>query len=213
MPPRFRDTAGRLRRNKGFTIFEVAMAATIFAMSALALFSILIEAYGLVESARYRDAARAVLRTYADQFERLEATDKYTDSKVYTRWLFQPAYPSNGTGTGAGLSKMDVLSDVPGFTTPQDNNGGTGKITLGGPQSPATGVVTNGIAATVTRTVELVQFDPTVATANGQIVPFADVGPNYGYSGGTLYLGTFTITYTVNNKLCTQSISVLRDTL
>lgn len=54
---------------------ETMIAAIIFAMAALGIYAMLFRAYQLSALARYRDDARAVLETFADQFERLQAAD------------------------------------------------------------------------------------------------------------------------------------------
>lgn len=195
------------------------MAATVFVVAALALYTILIQAYNMVALARYRDAGRAVLRAYADQFERLQAQDASpTDGKVYTRWLFAPNYADGAhpKGTGDGLCTLERLSDMPGYDTVHDNNSGSGKIALGGPEPDNTdpNASTNALlgGAMITHTVEVISFDQFDANVNGQTVPEASLGTSHTYHGGALYLGTFYITYTVNNKPVTQYLCVLRNT-
>jgi hypothetical protein len=111
---------------------------------------------------------------------------------------------------------LDRFSDVPGYTTPHDNNHGSGLIALGGPEPTNTdaNVSTNALpnGAKVTHTVQVISFNQNDASVNGQIVPMASIGSTYVYHGGALYLGTFTITYTVNGKQVVQSLSVLRNT-
>ncbi|MGA3008080.1 MAG: prepilin-type N-terminal cleavage/methylation domain-containing protein, partial [Opitutaceae bacterium] len=59
---------------RGFTLMEVMVSAIVLAMTAAGLFSLLFQAYKLSALARYRDDARAVLQTFASQFQAMQAT-------------------------------------------------------------------------------------------------------------------------------------------
>jgi prepilin-type N-terminal cleavage/methylation domain-containing protein len=187
----------------GFTLVEVMMAAVVFVMGAVGLYDILLKSYQLTALARYRDDARAVLRTFADQFERLGTSD---DTTNYRRELFV----TSGE-TGRGLKYWDAtqgtvygLSNEASNASPFANDAAYLEVTLGGAGSP--------IPARVTREVVAINPGPTTAattppTPPGSAFP-AGIDPNY--AAGNLWLGTFTITYTVSNRLETQRLSVLR---
>jgi prepilin-type N-terminal cleavage/methylation domain-containing protein len=197
------NVARHSRRTGGFTLVEVMMAAVVFVMAAVGLYDILLKAYQVSTLARYRDDARAVLRTYADQFERLGTSD---DATNYRRELFVTS-----AETGRGLRHWDAtqstvygLSNEPSNASPFANDAAYLEVTLGGANNP--------ILARVTRGVVAINPGPgTVATSPPTPPGSADpLGIDPNYAAGNLWLGTFTITYTVSKQLQTQRISVLR---
>jgi hypothetical protein len=183
------------------------VAGTVFAFSALGLYSILFKAYELVALARYQDNARAVLQTFVDQFELLYPEDAATGSP---REIFIPTAPGLQYGTGKGLrywnytsvTKPGGLSNEVSSSSTWENDDQGMPVTLGGPQS--------GIPARVFRTVQEVDPgspDTTTASAGGV---FTD-GSDHEYSGSRrLLLATFTIKYFVNNKPIVHQVSVIR---
>jgi hypothetical protein len=186
------------------------VAAGIFVMAALGLYTILIRSYQLNALARYRDDARGVLRTYADQFLRLQTADKDPISgNIFTRKLFMTTSANTGEGFRYWYSTTALggsLSNEPGNAA-SFANGTTGvPVTLGGAD--------NGIPAFVFRMVEAVDPGPLSAgphvtghASGGGIFPYP-TAPTY--RAGSLLLGTFTINYHVDGRLYTQSISILR---
>jgi type II secretory pathway pseudopilin PulG len=194
----------RTRGATGFTLVEVMVTAGVLVMAALPILWILIDSYRLVTYTRYRDNARAVLQTYVDQFLRLQTSD--TQGSTMTRPYFTRVDPP---GTGVGLLwdnnatpglNLTSLSNETGFQTPA-TSGTYLPVIIGGTQTTAGGLPANGIPAQITRVVQGVD-------ANGNLVPVAS--PFTAVSAGEMLLGTFTITYTVNNQQITQSLSVLR---
>lgn len=168
---------------RGFTLVEAMVASTLFVMVTLGVYSMLIKSYQLTSLTRCRDDARGVLRTYADQFQRL-ATTELVGSTTYNRWLFNP---TNGA-SGRGL-KWGELSDDSTYTSAEDV--ASIAITLG-----ASG---NATPATLTRDVRYV--NPTTgATTTTQSIQAA----------GFMLQGTFTINFTRNGKNYSQSLTVLR---
>lgn len=176
-----RDKAGSCR---GFTLVEAIMACLIFSMCTLGVLQLLVRAYNMSLLTRTRDNARTVLATYADQFQRLQTTEK-VGSVYATRWLF---YPYGVTGSGLAWG---TLSDSNVLTNPLPSAPANFAINLG--------TTTNPVPATVTRDVKYVE-DATGTTVAGLQVKAA----------GYMLQGTFAITYKVNNKQYTQSMTMTR---
>ena len=74
-------------------------------------------------------------------------------------------------------------------------------IIIGGTQTAAGDLPANGIPAQVTRTVQGIDSNGNIVSGSTSFTAI---------SAGEMLLGTFTITYTVNNQQITQSLSVLR---
>ncbi len=159
------------------------MAATIFTLVVLGVYSCLIKAYQLEALSRCRDDARAVLRTYADQFERLQTTE-LVGASTYNRWLFNPTSGPSGRGMVWGsLSDSNTsvaAADVPYLT-----------VTLGSPDS--------GVTAQVTRDVSYVNSS-TGATSSSRTIE----------ASGYMLKGVFAISYSLAGHTYSQSITVLR---
>lgn len=188
MPSRFqrptssRD-ASRLRSRRAFTLVEAMMGATVFVMVTLGVYAILIKSYQLAALTRCRDDARAILRTYADQFERLQTTE-LVGTSTYNRWLFNP---TNGA-SGRGL-KWGELSDANTSTAAEEV--GSITVTLGSANHPTT--------ATVTRDVRY------VAPLTGETTVTQSI-----QAAGFLLQGVFSITFSINDRTYTQSLTVMR---
>jgi hypothetical protein len=158
------------------------IAATIFAMTALGVMQMLQRSYELTALARYHDNGRAVLRTFADQFQRLATTEK-VGGTTYTRWLFNVTPGPTGKGLVWGS-----LSDAP---TSDGSLPDTCTVTLGdGAQA---------ITANVTRDVRYIN------TSNGAVM----IGRNIEAAGYVLQ-ATFSVTYTVSGRAHTQSLVMSR---
>ena len=189
------------------------MAAVIVTIGALGVYNALFQAYALSARARYLDEGRAILQTFADQFLRLDTAAKDPVSGViYTRELFVPV----SSGTGAGLQYWYPTITSPGVLSNELSNAtsfassGTGaSVYIGGPQGAP-----NAILATVTRVVQAVDPGPHVpgthigGSPNGGATFPSGTNPSYG--AGKLLLGTFAITYQLNGRTVTQTLSVLR---
>ncbi len=176
-------TARRMSSRRGFTIVETMVAATIFTMLTIGVYTMLMKSYQLIALTRVRDDARAVLRSFADQFARLSTTQEI-DGVVRQRWLFLPS----GGPTGRGLV-WGALSDQ--NTSINAENVPSLPIPLGGES--------HRVNATLTRDVRYVN-----ATSG------ANVTSRTIEAAGYLLSGTFTINYTMNGKDYTQSLTVLR---
>jgi Tfp pilus assembly protein PilV len=181
--PLSRGQSQRNRFRRGFTLVEAMVASGVFCMCTLGVYAMLIQSYKLSALSRTRDDARAVIRTFADQFERLQTTNE-VGNVAYTRWLFHP----DGV-TGKGMV-WGALSDSDDVTTPIPNPVAYLSVNLG--------TSSNMVPATITRSVDYVS-DTTGATAAQQIK-----------AAGYMMVGTFTITFSVNAKTYTESLTMVR---
>ncbi len=159
------------------------MATAIFTMLTLGVYTALIKSYQIIALARCRDQARAVLRTYADQFQRLQTTEK-VGASTYNRWLFNPTGGVTGRGLRWGeLSDRNTSTAAP--TVPYID------ITLGsGPQTTP---------ATLTRNVSYVNASTGVPSVAQQID-----------AAGFILTATFAITYSQAGKQHVESLTVVR---
>lgn len=166
------------------TLVEVMVGTTIFIMCALGVYAALIKSYQLSALSRCREEARAVLRTFADQFERLQTSVEDTATKeAYTRWLF---FVEGTTGRGLvwpGISDTDTRTSLPNVEYLE--------VQLGTKDAPVIG--------RVTRTIEHLN------TANGTVAAYRQIE-----AAGYMLQGTFSITYKINNNTYTESLSVAR---
>lgn len=161
------------------------LSTTIFTMVTLGVYTILIKSYQMIALSRCRDEARAVLRTYADQFLRLQTTERVSGA-TYNRWLFNPTNGPSGRGLHWGelsddntSTAADEVANIP--------------ITLG------TGG--HATAATLTRDVRY------VASGSGANVSALSID-----AAGFMLSATFAINYRSSGKAYTQSITVTRAT-
>lgn len=95
----------------GFTLTEVMVAALITVMVTLGALTSATRAYQIAAQARIRDNARVVLKTYADQFLRLQTTERAVDNSVYTRWLFNVTPGPTSQGLRWGELSDDITRD------------------------------------------------------------------------------------------------------
>ncbi len=159
------------------------IACAVFTMATLGIYGMLIQSYKMSALARTRDNARAVIRTFGDQFERLQTTSTVSNVS-YTRWLFNP----DGV-TGKGLV-WGAISDADVDTTPLPNPVPYLAVNLGNSSHP--------VAAKVTRDVNYVS-DSSGADSTQTIK-----------AAGYMMRGTFSITFTMDGKTCTESLSMVR---
>jgi Tfp pilus assembly protein PilV len=195
---RTRPSAGsrsvRRRRSwSGFTLAEVMIATTLFTMGTLGVYQLLVYAYELSALCRYRDEARGIIMSFADQFSRLQTTYTPPGSPVsYQRYLFQTTNGFTGTGLVWGSSSNGGVSSQDTYSfTPTQVSQPYLSVSLGG--------TTNAIAGQVTRSV--VALNP----SNG-----ASASSTTFTAAGYMLLGTFSINYTAYGKNYTQSVSVIR---
>ncbi len=173
------------RSRRGATLVEALIGVVVFAMTMLGVYAGLVQSYKLEALCRYRDNARAILRTYVDQFQRLQTTVEYGD-QVYKRWLFMPT-----DATGKGLKSWEEgLSDDDNYTV-VDPPSVPLQITLGSGDY--------ALPAQLTREVHFIH--PTTGATSETIVIEAT---------GYLISATFRITFTFDGEEREEAISVLR---
>lgn len=117
----------------GFTLVEVIMAVAVAAVALLALLGTAFMAYKINHKARLRDNARAVLRTYVDQFQRLA----YADEDNVVRMLFTPT--SGDTGLGLRWGALSDQINYPG--APSEIT-----VDIGPPESPQLATVVRNVS-------------------------------------------------------------------
>lgn len=110
---------------RGFTLLEVMISAFVLVAALAGYLSTVVQAYRLDETARRRDQVRAVLQSFADQFNRGSVTfvDENDADKKKINAFFDPA--QNTVETGFGLQWIDgngtkwpqtpILADGPGL--------------------------------------------------------------------------------------------------
>lgn len=114
------------------TLVEVLVAAFVASVALMCLLATAFSAYKINHKSRLRDNARAVLRTYVDQFERLA----YSNSDNIVRMIFTPT-----TGpTGLGL-RWGQLSDQINY----EGAPATLEIDIGTPGAPQLATVTREV--------------------------------------------------------------------
>jgi type II secretory pathway pseudopilin PulG len=174
-------------RRDAFTLVEVMVATTLLTMVGLGILSVLVGSYRVAAKARYRDQARYVIKSMADQFLTQEVSD--VNSHTYT--LFEVTVDSNGNssplGTGLSWTNSDgtfgqVSGDAAGLYFYVNIAGNTG----------------NPVKATVTRKVSYI-------AADGSATLIYNAQP-----AGNLLEGDFTITYPYLGVTQSQTISAIR---
>lgn len=166
---------------RGLSLLEVMIAAGAFAMVSLGIITLTTRTYELSAKARVRDNARAILRTYADQFLRLQTTEE-TSTGTWNRWLFNIA----DTPTGQGLKWGELSDDI-----------GDVQVEPMGPIILGSGNV--GVPTTITRRV--VYVDPNTGEESANLIRLA---------AGNYLKATFIASYTFNRRAYTQELTVLR---
>jgi Tfp pilus assembly protein PilE len=175
---------------RGFTLVEAMVGFVVFVMVTLGVYSAMIKSYQLAALSRARDDARAVLRTFADQFERLQTTDKVGASNS-TRWLFLPS----GGPTGRGLKWHDSDTGAPELSNGNTSVNAEDVSSLG--VDLGTGTAT--VHATLTRDVRYLNVTTGDVSASQSVE-----------AAGYMLQATFTLTYTLNQKTYTESLTVAR---
>ncbi len=178
-------TTPKSRRKSGFSLLEAMMSMVIFSMCSLGFFQALIKGYQLTALARVHDNARAALRGYVDQFQRLSI-------RVPTAGNPDPGEPLalftvTGSPTGNGLRGWGQISDAL-YNEAQPS---TVYIQIGPQDTP--------INAQITRQVSF--LNPATGETSGTDGLLA---------AGYLLQATFTITYTTQGRTYSKSITTMR---
>jgi len=96
----FQPKSRRSTPSRAFTLVEVMIAAFVVTLATMGILAMLIQAYKMNQAIRYRDAARAMLVSFSDQFIRLAiATDDGTGT-----FVGKPLFSIQSTPTGVGLN-------------------------------------------------------------------------------------------------------------
>ncbi len=160
------------------------MATMIFTLGMLGVYMMLVKSYEMVTLCRHRDNARAVLLSYADQFQRLKTTDASNNLLFFFR--------TDPSPTSFGLSWTDAANVTVSNLTDTTDRAGL-PITLGDTAS-------SGTPARVFRSVMPINM------ADGTTLSGS---PSY-TAAGYMMQGTFTVTYQVKGRTLSQSITVAR---
>ena len=171
----------RQRARRGFTLVEVMIATMVFTMGILGVYAMMIKSYELVTLSRHRDNGRALLLSFADQFLRLQTTDLIA-GVVVTR----PLFVTNTVPDAGGLNWTDTSGHV-------------GTVDVQGLHVLLGESTSSQVPATVTRLVS--NLDATTGAAVSGVTATA---------AGWMLQGTFTITYSINGRAQSQSITVAR---
>jgi prepilin-type N-terminal cleavage/methylation domain-containing protein len=181
----------KLRRRaagRGFTLVEVMVATVLLSMIILGILQVLIGSYRVAAKARYRDHARYVIKSMADQF----LTQQPFDGNGNTLTMFQPSVDGGGNSTPLGTGLTWTNSDGSPGTLSTDSLGAYYTVKLG----DNTGAP---ILATVTRTVWYIYPNSGQTTLITQNQP-----------AGYMLQATFTISYPYLNGNVSQQISAVR---
>ncbi len=171
-PSKIRSSANGRSAARGFTLVETMVATVLLSMIILSILGVLIGSYRVAANARYRDHARYVIKSLADQF----LTQQTIDSFGVTLPLFNP------TGGPTGVGMVWTNSDgSPGLQT-----GGGLEVALG----DNTGAP---IQAYVTRSIYPLfpGVTPGTAPSGTTAVTIQTGAPGY------MLRGDFTISYTM----------------
>ena len=175
---------------RGFTLIEVMAAMAVFVMVTLGIYQMLFQSYQMVRTVRYRDAARAVLESFGDQFLRLETTDDIS-GVITIRHLFDTA--RNGS------DMTGVIWNDPAHSYAEIDGTTSGLTVYLGQVSGSTFISANPIQANLTETVT--NLNDTTGDPQSTATYTA---------AGRMLQGTFTITYTLGNRTFTQTLIVAR---
>ena len=181
--------ARKRRLERGMTVVETMIASVLLAMSILGILGCLIAAYRTSAKARYRDHARYIIKSLADQFL-TEQTQNTSDGSTIT--MFQVTAP-----TGQGLTWQNPDGSMATHTTSAGFDTGVNVVLGDNTGAPISAVVTRQVQYLASTTVGSTTAGSPVSTVSNQ-------------AAGYLLRGDFAITYTFLSQTITQSITVVR---
>ena len=171
------------------------VATLVFTMVILGVYTALIQSYQMTRLSRCHDEARAILRSYVDQFQRLQTTYQATStSPTNPRQLFAPTTSPVGNGlvwTNPSLPNTTALSD--GVATSAATVANLA-ITLGTTSTPTPALITREVNYVVS----------TGTNQGGTTTTQTIEGAGY------MMQAVFTATFTISGKTYTQSMTALR---
>ena len=175
------------------TVVETMIASVLLAMSILGILGCLIAAYRTSAKARYRDHARYIIKSLADQFL-TEQTQNTSDGSTIT--LFQVTAP---TGQGIVWQNPDgsIATHTMSGSGPSQFDTGVSIVLGDNTGAPITASVTRQVQYLASATVGSTPAGSPVSTVSNQ-------------AAGYLLRGDFAITYTFLSQTITQSITVVR---
>ena len=185
--------ARKRRLERGMTVVETMIASVLLAMSILGILGCLISAYRTSAKARYRDHARYIIKSLADQFL-TEQTQNTSDGSTIT--LFQVTAP---TGQGIVWQNPDgsIATHTMSGSGPSQFDTGVSIVLGDNTGAPITASVTRQVQYLASATVGSTPAGSPVSTVSNQ-------------AAGYLLRGDFAITYTFLSQTITQSITVVR---
>jgi prepilin-type N-terminal cleavage/methylation domain-containing protein len=135
----------RAASGRGFTLVEVMVATVLLSMIILGILEVLIGSYRVAAKARYRDHARYVIKSMADQF----LTQQAFDGNGNALTLFTPTVDGLGNPTPLGTGMAWTNTDGTSGTLSADSLGLYYYVKLGDNSGAP-------ITATLTRSVQYI---------------------------------------------------------
>jgi prepilin-type N-terminal cleavage/methylation domain-containing protein len=174
---------------RGFTLVEVMVATVLLSMIILGILQVLIGSYRVAAKARYRDHARYVIKSMADQF----LTQQPFDGNGNTLPMFQATVDGSGNSTPLGTGLTWTNSDGSLGTLSTDSLGLYFYVLLGDNSGAP-------ITATVTRQVWYIYPNTGQTTLISQNAP-----------AGYMLQANFVISYSfLNQQMPPQMVSAVR---
>jgi prepilin-type N-terminal cleavage/methylation domain-containing protein len=183
----------RAALQRAFTLVEVMVATVLLSMIILGILEVLIGSYRVAAKARYRDHARYIIKSFADQF----LTQQPFDGNGNTLTFFTPTVDTLGNAMPLGTGMTWTNSDGSPGTVSGDSLGAYFYVKLGDNSGAP-------ITATVTRSVQYVY--PQVGGTETLITQNAPAG--------YMLQADFTITYqflgvTINPPLTITAVRAI----
>jgi prepilin-type N-terminal cleavage/methylation domain-containing protein len=172
---------------KGFTLVEVMVATILLSMIILGILQVLIGSYRVAAKARYRDHARYIVKSFADQF--------LTSQSKFQNGTYLPIFGvTSATGVGLTWTTTDATTGVQ-IVTPG---------TSGGLVVPISDSTTGEAPVNATVMRQVWTLDPSSGSPGSS-----------NDAAGSILRGDFTITFNyppgaTNAVPITQTISVIR---